>query len=87
MECASVRDKLGSYLDGELPAAEVRAVDEHVRACSTCAAELGRLKALLERLATARSAEAEARPPAGMWARIERWLAHSPGQRIGLGYW
>jgi len=32
--------KLDTYLDGELPAEEMREADAHVRSCSTCAAEV-----------------------------------------------
>lgn len=38
-------EKLDVYLDGELPASEMSALDAHVRACSDCAANvLGRLQ-------------------------------------------
>jgi anti-sigma factor RsiW len=38
-------EKLDTYLDGELPAGEMSALDAHVRTCSDCAADvLGRLQ-------------------------------------------
>src|ERR1051325_7513495 len=38
-------EKLDTYLDGELPASEMSALDSHVRSCSDCAAEvLGRIQ-------------------------------------------
>src|SRR5271165_758880 len=39
MACDSWTDKIDAYLDGELPAAEARALGEHLRGCSACAAE------------------------------------------------
>src|ERR1700721_1328738 len=32
-------EKLDAYVDGELPAGEARALDEHLRGCSSCAAQ------------------------------------------------
>jgi anti-sigma factor RsiW len=39
MACDTWIEKLDAYLDGELPAAELKAFDEHLRSCSSCAAE------------------------------------------------
>jgi anti-sigma factor RsiW len=39
MVCEIWADKLDAYLDGELPAAEARALGEHLRSCAACAAE------------------------------------------------
>jgi len=39
MVCETWTDKLDAYLDGELPAAEERALGEHLRGCPSCAAE------------------------------------------------
>jgi anti-sigma factor RsiW len=39
MACNSWTEKLDTYVDGELPAAEARALDEHLRGCSSCAAQ------------------------------------------------
>lgn len=45
MACDSWTEKLDAYLDGELTVEEARAVGEHLRGCSTCAAEsLGRVQ-------------------------------------------
>jgi anti-sigma factor RsiW len=38
MPCENWTEQLDTYLDGELPAAEARALDEHLRGCPTCAA-------------------------------------------------
>jgi|HubBroStandDraft_1064217.scaffolds.fasta_scaffold00405_11 anti-sigma factor RsiW len=39
MGCEEWTKKLDAYFDGELPADEARALDEHLRGCSNCAAE------------------------------------------------
>ncbi len=39
MACERWTDKLDLYVDGELPADEARALDEHLRGCASCAAE------------------------------------------------
>ena len=39
MACERWTEKLDAYVDGELPADEARALDEHLRGCSSCAAE------------------------------------------------
>ncbi len=38
MPCEHWTEQLDTYLDGELPANEARALDEHLRGCPTCAA-------------------------------------------------
>jgi anti-sigma factor RsiW len=39
MVCDAWTEKLDAYLDGELPAAEARALGEHLKGCAACAAE------------------------------------------------
>jgi anti-sigma factor RsiW len=39
MTCEHWTEKLDTYVDGELPSDQARAVDAHLRGCSTCAAE------------------------------------------------
>ncbi len=39
MACERWTEKLDAYFDGELPADEARALDEHLRGCASCAAE------------------------------------------------
>jgi mycothiol system anti-sigma-R factor len=46
MNCQDVQPRLGSYLDGELDAAETAAIAAHLKACAGCAASLDRLRAL-----------------------------------------
>ncbi len=49
--------KLHAYYDGELPARETREVEEHVRQCAACAAELEELRRLSGFFAAARVPE------------------------------
>lgn len=51
-ECDYAR-RLGAYHDGELPAAKAAEVEEHVRRCPACAAELARIRALSQILKSA----------------------------------
>jgi len=45
MLCESWKEKLDTYLDGELSEAEMRTFDAHVRSCSSCSADaLGRVQ-------------------------------------------
>ena len=64
--------KLDSYLDGELPAAEMRALDAHVRGCLSCAAEV------LNRVQVKRAVQTAGRryvPSSALRARIENSVA------------
>jgi anti-sigma factor RsiW len=65
-------DKLSEYLDGDLPASEVAALEAHLRECRDCTAVLNDLKGVIARAKTL-----GARPPqADLWpaiaARTER---------------
>ncbi len=40
MACDAWKTKLGAYVDAELPEAEMRSFDEHLRGCSSCAADV-----------------------------------------------
>ena len=44
-ECEYVR-QISAYCDGELPAEEIRRLEEHIRQCPSCTQELEQLKAL-----------------------------------------
>lgn len=46
MKCKRTSERLSAYLDGELPPQETLAVQQHLRACARCAAELDELKRL-----------------------------------------
>ena len=40
MACDARKTRLGAYVDAELPEAEMRSFDEHLRGCSSCAADV-----------------------------------------------
>ena len=45
MACESLKGKLDTYLDGELPEQEMRTLDSHVRSCASCSSDaLGKLQ-------------------------------------------
>jgi len=45
MACESLKGKLDTYLDGELPEQEMRTLDGHVRSCASCSSDaLGKLQ-------------------------------------------
>jgi anti-sigma factor RsiW len=72
MACDSWAEKLDAYLDGELPAAEARALGEHLRGCAGCAAEsLSRVQ--LKR--TVQAAGQRFTPDPAFRARIQKSIA------------
>ena len=71
MACELWTEQLDDYLDGELPVAEARALDEHLRGCSSCAAES--LRRMHQKLAIKAAAQSFAADPA-FRARIQKSL-------------
>jgi anti-sigma factor RsiW len=72
MACETWSEKLDTYLDGELPESEGKALREHLRTCPACAADG------LDRMQMKRSIQASAlrfRPDPAFRARIERSLS------------
>ncbi len=65
-------EKLDAYLDGELPAEEARALQQHLRECATCAAE--GLTRVQQKLAVKAGGQRFAPDPT-FRARIERSIA------------
>ena len=84
MACESWSEKLDAYFDGELAADDARALQEHLRGCSSCAAEgLARLQ---QKLAV-RAAGQRFTPDPAFRARIEKSIAArkpSPWKRYWL---
>jgi len=92
-ECRDRSRMLGSYLDGELEAAKLIEIDEHVTSCETCREEVQLLRAmrgslkrvvrapapggLRDRIATAMTAE-RAREDARTDAAVEELGARAP---------
>jgi hypothetical protein len=62
---------LSAYLDGELAAAEERAVEDHLAACPGCRADLAGLRSVVERLQGLQRAT----PPAGLGHAVARRVA------------
>lgn len=50
LSCGQVLDRLSDYLDGDLSAAEVGRVEEHLRGCDGCARFGGEFRATVESL-------------------------------------
>ena len=63
MNCDQVREKLIDLVYGELAGPEAAAVEEHLRGCAACRAELARLRRARAALAKFRAGEPEAAPP------------------------
>ena len=50
LSCEQVKERLSEYLDGELPAADRAAVEEHLRGCDACARFGGEFRATVRAL-------------------------------------
>ncbi len=72
MACDTWTEKIDAYLDGELPAAEARALSEHLRGCGACAA--ASLSKLQQKLAV-RAAGQRFTPSPAFRARIQQSIA------------
>ena len=85
MACDDRRGQLDAYVDGELPAAEARALSAHMRACAACAA------GALERVQLKRSVAAAGKryePSNRLRAAIEKQVAATaPPARVALWQW
>jgi len=80
MACETWTAKLDTYLDGELQREEERALREHLRTCSTCAADV------LDRMEMKRSIQSAAMrfsPDPAFRARIRKLVAASSPARRG----
>ena len=51
-ECARARERITTWLSGEIDPDERRVLEEHFSACAACAADAGRLRQALDLLAT-----------------------------------
>lgn len=81
MECREVRDRLQPFLDGELPAGELRSVNSHLEGCPDCRAvfggEGGWQRGLRAELRSVRS-------PRDVWSRIAQAITDAD-RRAGGG--
>lgn len=64
-----ITDRIHDYVDGELPEAGRRAVEDHVRSCRACADELARAT---EVAAAVRELPGRAEPPRDLWGGIRQ---------------
>jgi anti-sigma factor RsiW len=81
MVCEPYKEKLDTYLDGELSEAEMRSFDGHVRSCLVCSAEaLGRVQ--MKRAIQA--AGKRFSPTAEFQERIRRSVISKPKRTFGL---
>jgi anti-sigma factor RsiW len=81
--CESWKEKLDTYLDGELPSEEMRAFDTHVHSCSLCAADA------LTRVQMKRSIQVAGRrftPSAEFRRRVQQGIAPKPRRSFRLGW-
>jgi anti-sigma factor RsiW len=83
MVCESWNEKLDTYLDGELPEAETRTIDAHVRSCHSCSADA------LTRVQMKRTMQVTGRrftPSAGFRRRVQQSIAPKPQRSLRLGW-
>jgi anti-sigma factor RsiW len=83
MVCESWKENLDTYLDGELPEAETRSFDAHVRGCHSCSADA------LARVQMKRTIQVAGRrftPSAEFRRRVQQGIASKPRRRLGLGW-
>jgi len=78
MSCRETRKYLGAYVDGELAAEQMLAVEAHVDDCETCAARVELERALKRELA----ALGDVRAPERLRRRVERISSRRRARRI-----
>jgi predicted anti-sigma-YlaC factor YlaD len=70
--CEEIRESIGPWLDGELPAEQVEVVSSHIAACAECAEEkrqLARLQSAVRAVLLDQAAQAD---PGSMWPELRR---------------
>src|SRR5271166_7127545 len=83
MVCESWKAKLDTYLDGELPAEEMRAFDAHVRGCPSCSADA------LTHVQMKRAIQVAGKrftPSAEFRKRMQQSIAPKPQRSFRLGW-
>src|SRR5690349_25155694 len=83
MVCETWKARLDTYLDGELPEAETRTFDSHVRSCQSCSADA------LTRMRMKRTIQVAGRrftPSAEFRRRVHKGIASKPRRSVGLGW-
>src|ERR1700688_1878020 len=83
MVCESWKEKLDTYLDGEVPEQEMRTFDAHVRTCPSCAADA------LARVQMKRAIQVAGKrftPSADFRKRMQQRVATKPKRNINFGW-
>jgi anti-sigma factor RsiW len=83
MVCESWKEKLDTYLDGEVPEEEMRSFDAHVRGCASCSA------AALTRVQMKRAIQVAGKrytPSAEFRKRMQQKIATKPQRSLALGW-
>ena len=83
MVCEPWKEKLDTYLDGELSEEEMRSLDAHVHSCASCSADA------LARVQMKRSIQAAGRrfaPSADFRRRMQQSMAPKPKRSFRLGW-
>lgn len=79
MVCESWKEKLDTYLDGELPEQEMRTFDAHVRGCPSCSADA---LARVQMKRTLHLAGQRFMPSPGFRTRMQQSIAPKPRRRF-----
>jgi anti-sigma factor RsiW len=77
--CSWTRDRVDSYLDGELRGDELQAFEDHVRSCPSCRSELALARSTLEEL--------RALPVLECPQRVVEQVAERAGAGLSAGLW
>jgi anti-sigma factor RsiW len=83
MVCESWKEKLDTYLDGELPEQEMRSFDAHVRGCPSCSTDA------LARVQMKRAIQVAGKryvPNTDFRRRLEQSITSKPRRSIRLGW-
>src|SRR6202790_4816886 len=83
MVCESWKEKLDTYLDGEVPEQEMRSFDAHVRTCPSCAADA------LARVQMKRAIQVAGKrftPSADFRKRMQQRVATKPKRNLNFGW-
>ncbi|MGI9505879.1 MAG: anti-sigma factor family protein, partial [Geminicoccaceae bacterium] len=87
MICTEIYHQLDAFVDGELPAEDVRRIKQHLDDCQACRARVDELKGLTESVKRELKQE---RPPSDLWARIDARLpvsAENPDEITPTRWW
>ena len=78
MKCKKLRKIYSKYIDGQLSKRENRSVEEHIRDCPNCAAEVNSLEKMRSLLQTSAQVEVSDEYWDTYWTRLEKKLPDEP---------